>query len=54
MNIDEEIIKERILNGEFSNETIKYMTDEEKSNILLKEQEELDNKGDIYERQNKQ
>lgn len=39
MDIEEEIINERILNGEFSNETIKYMTDEEAANILLKEQE---------------
>lgn len=40
MDIEEEIINERILNGEFSNETIKYMTDEEASNMLLKEQED--------------
>lgn len=40
MDIEEEIINERILNGEFSNETIKYMTDEEAANTLLKEQED--------------
>ena len=50
MTIDEEIIKERILNGDFSTETIKYMTDEERSNMLLKEQEELDDTEDVYER----
>lgn len=42
----EEEMQERILAGEFSTETREFMTDEEASDMLLKEQEELENKGD--------
>jgi len=47
--IDERItteMKERIAAGEFSTATRPFMTDEEASDMLLKEQEELENKGD--------
>lgn len=36
----EEEMKERILDGEFSTETQEFMTDEEASDMLLKEQED--------------